>query len=90
MSDVNPSAGECIWKPSIKKKSENKVEFKKFPCRYPDKTKTDEVCNPCLLGDLFVMNFTQMQWFRQQQGMNEEIMTYLRNLTSDDDLNNFK
>ncbi|MHA2404923.1 MAG: hypothetical protein ACXADH_18160 [Candidatus Kariarchaeaceae archaeon] len=89
-ADPTNESGECIWKPPIKKKTGEKVQLIKFPCRYPDKPKSAEICNPCLLGDIFAMSFTQMTSVKAQQGMNEEIMTYLRNLTSDDELGDFR
>jgi len=73
----------------MKRKVEDRVEMMKFPCRYPDKPKTSENCVPCLMGDLFAMNYTNMMSLKQQQGMNEEIMTFLRNMTSDG-YDNFK
>ncbi len=81
---------ECIWKPPIKRKSGIKSDHIKFPCRYPDKEKTMENCLPCLLGDLFAMNYTQLASIKAQAGMNEEIMTYLRSITSDDDLQDLR
>ncbi|MHA2501452.1 MAG: hypothetical protein ACXAE3_01080 [Candidatus Kariarchaeaceae archaeon] len=83
-SEGNPN--ECIWKPPIKRNENGVVKMLKFPCRFPDKEKTAEVCNPCLLGDLFAMQFTQMSSLKQQSAMSEEIMTFLRNMTSDGSL----
>lgn len=80
----------CIWKPNIKKVVDGQVQFLKFPCRYPDKEKTHDVCTPCLMGDIFAMQYTQMQGMRKQQDLNEEVMTFLRNMTSDGDLDNLK
>lgn len=81
---------ECIWKPPLIKKTESGTKIMKFPCRYPDKPKTTETCVPCLLGDVFVMSYTQTSMVKNQQGMSEEIMTYLKNFTSDGDIQDFK
>ena len=80
----------CIWKPPVKSKKERKVSVHNFPCRFPDKEKNSELCNPCLLGDVFAMNYTQMMNVKQQAGLNEEIMTYLRTFTSDGTLDDLR
>ena len=81
---------ECIWKPPIKRNKDGKIELLKFPCRYPDKEKTSETCTPCLLGDLFAMEYTEMISSKKQSEMNDEIMTFLRNMTSDGSLDDLK
>lgn len=90
MTSSDQSNDSCIWKPQIKRKFEDRSIDMKFPCRFPDKEKTSEVCTPCLLGDVFAMQYTQMVSFKQQSNLNEEVMTYLRSITSDDNLNDFK
>lgn len=77
---------ECIWKPPMKRNDNGVIKTLRFPCRYPDKEKTDAVCNPCLLGDLFALQFTQVSSLKLQSAMSEEIMTFLRNMTSDGSL----
>ncbi|MHA2098795.1 MAG: hypothetical protein ACW99A_08915 [Candidatus Kariarchaeaceae archaeon] len=94
MSENDPYASTdpnvCIWKPTIKKVAGDKTQVLKFPCRFPDVKKTAEICNPCLMGDIFAMQYSQSQGLKKQQNLNDEIMTYLRNMTSDGDLNDFK
>ena len=90
MSTPKPDPSECIWKPPVRKKIDGELKMLRFPCRYPEKEKTAETCNPCLLGDLFAMQFTQMQSTKQQTEMSDEIMQFLRNLTSDGSLDDFK
>ena len=90
MEEKDPDPNVCIWKPPIKQKVKGEVKLLNFPCRYPEKEKIAETCNPCLLGDLFAMQYTQLSNLKQQSAMSDEIMTFLRNMTSDgslDDLN---
>ena len=86
MSQEKPDPKVCIWKPPIRQEVNGEVRLLNFPCRYPDKEKTAENCTPCLMGDLFVMQYTQMSNIQKQASMNEEIMTFLRNMTSDGSL----
>ena len=89
-SEVNEDPNVCIWKAPLKRKKGDKIELVKFPCRYPEKEKTTDVCVPCLLGEMFTVNYTQMVALKEQQGLNEEVMTFLRNLTSDGSMDDLR
>ncbi len=87
----------CIWKPTLKKIGDTQPQELKFPCRFPDVKKTPEICNPCLMGDVFAMQYAQTQemkkqkkLMKEQQSIGDEVMAYLRNMTSDDTLDDFK
>ncbi|MFV2014368.1 MAG: hypothetical protein ACC656_02980 [Candidatus Heimdallarchaeota archaeon] len=87
----------CIWKPTLKKIGENQTQELKFPCRFPDIKKTADICTPCLMGDVFAMQYAQTQEMKkqqklmqEQQSIGDEVMAYLRNMTSDDSLDDLK
>jgi len=90
MEQGQPDPNACIWKPPIKRKENGEVRIIKFPCRYPDKEKIAENCTPCLMGDLYALQFTQLNNLQQQSAMSEEIMTFLRNMTSDGSLDDLQ
>ena len=105
MTQENPSndpyehadSKSCIWKPTLRKIGGQETQELKFPCRFPDVKKTPEICNPCLMGDVFAMQYAQTQEMKKQQklmkdqqSIGDEVMTYLRNMTSDDTLDDFK
>ena len=90
VSETDQDKNTCIWKPPIKQKIDGQLRMLKFPCRYPEKEKNAETCNPCLLGDLFAMQYTQLSGMKKQSAMNEEVMTFLRNMTSDGSLDDLK
>ncbi len=75
----------CKWKYGIKgRDAEGNVKDVKFPCRFPNEELTSELCTQCLLGDLFGMFYAQTMSLKQGQSMQEEIMAFLKNFTSDD------
>lgn len=79
------SSRKCEWKPSINARDPNgNVKKLDFPCRFPDKELTTDLCMQCLLGELFTMFYAQTMSMKQSQDMQEEMMAFLKNLTSED------
>ena len=75
----------CKWKQSISGRSpEGKVQKINFPCRFPDSDLTFELCVQCLLGELFAVFYTQTMNMQKSGNMQEEIMAFLKNFTSED------
>ncbi|MHA1865355.1 MAG: hypothetical protein ACTSVB_09495, partial [Candidatus Heimdallarchaeaceae archaeon] len=78
------STRKCKWKPSINARDPNgNVKKLDFPCRFPNEELTTELCTQCLLGELFTMFYAQTMSMKQSQDMQEEMMAFLKNLTSD-------
>ncbi len=88
MSNQPPRA--CKWKPPITRKSAEKTDTVRFPCRFPNEELTPELCNQCLLGDLFTMQYTQFLSLKQGFSFQQEMMTYLKSITDDGSLDDLK
>ena len=81
----------CIWKKEVRATdSMGNTKVVRFPCRFPDKPLNSELCVPCLLGDLFSAFYVQTMNAGKANQMQEEIMTFLRNLTDDGSLDSLK
>ncbi len=76
---------KCKWKPSVTAHGPNgEIKTIDFPCRYPDEELSPQLCTQCLLGELFTMFYAQTMSMKQSMSMQEEMMAFLKNLTSDD------
>lgn len=90
MSEPTP-ARSCIWKKEVKATNvSGKVKTLRFPCRFPDRELNSELCVPCLLGDVFSAFYVQTMQATKANAMQEEIMTFLRNMTDDGSLDGLK
>jgi hypothetical protein len=75
----------CKWKQSVSGKApDGSIQKVNFPCRFPDEELTTDLCSLCLQGDLFSMFYAQMMSMKQGANMQEEIMAFLKNFTSED------
>ena len=75
----------CKWKQSVSGKApDGSVHQVKFPCRFPNEELTTDLCSLCLQGELFSMFYAQMMSMKKSSDMQEEIMAFLRNFTSED------
>ncbi len=75
----------CKWKQGISGRSpDGKVQHVNFPCRYPNDELTTDLCNLCLLGELFSIFYAQTMSMKKSADMQEEIMAFLRSFTSED------
>ena len=81
---MNPPR-KCKWKPPINARTPEGT-FKKmdFPCRFPDEELTSSLCSQCMLGELFTMFYAQTMSMKQSMAMQEEMMAFLKNYTSED------
>lgn len=76
---------KCKWKAGVSGRSpEGKIKRIEFPCRYPDEELTSELCMQCLLGDIFSLFYTQTMGMQKSMNMQEEMMAFLKNFTTDD------
>ena len=75
----------CKWKKGISGRNpEGEFQQVNFPCRYPEDELNSELCTQCLLGDIFSLFYTQTMSMKQSSSMQEEIMAFLKNFTSED------
>ena len=75
----------CKWKKGISGRNpEGDIQQVNFPCRYPEDELNSELCTQCLLGDIFSLFYTQTMSMKQSTSMQEEIMAFLKNFTSED------
>jgi len=75
----------CNWKQGISGKNpEGNIQKVNFPCRYPNDELSTDFCTLCLLGDLFSMFYAQTLSIRKSADMQEEIMAFLKNFTTED------
>jgi len=74
----------CKWKQSVSGRNpEGDIKKINFPCRFHEDL-TFELCVQCLLGELFSVFYTQAMNIQKSGNMQEEIMAFLRNFTSED------
>ena len=88
MSKVNHRF--CKWKPPITKRTSDRTESIQFNCRFPDLELTPSLCQQCLLGDLFTLQYTQFVSLKQGFSFQQEMMAYLKSLTDDGSLGDLK
>ena len=75
----------CKWKQGISGRNPaGDVQQIKFPCRFSDEELTSELCTQCLLGELFSIFYAQTLGMKKSANMQEEIMAFLKNFTSED------
>lgn len=75
----------CKWKQSVSGKAPDGTIHKvNFPCRFPNEELTTDLCSLCLQGELFSMFYAQMMSLKKSSDMQEEIMAFLKNFTSED------
>ncbi len=75
----------CKWKQGITRKSpEGEILPLNFPCKFSNDELTTDLCTLCLLGDMFSMFYAQTMTIKQSANMQEEIMAFLKNFTTED------
>ncbi|MHA1223655.1 MAG: hypothetical protein ACTSR2_08595 [Candidatus Hodarchaeales archaeon] len=75
----------CKWKQGISGRSPSgEIQPVQFPCRYPKEALSTDLCTLCLLGELFSVFYAQTMNMKKSAEMQEEIMAFLKNFTSED------